>query len=177
MLLALKSCGKTEYEKLMKIYEESNRENSRRFFPECTEEEALKRTEAAFSEYLASEFFPEAGTVCYVLEADGKWVSALRLYALSLLPRSYYIEALETRTDERKKGYARTLLKGVISALSEGGAFVVRDNVDKNNFPSLAVHEKCGFSVERQWGFDPFGGGKDLDSYGLIYNSSARPLQ
>ena len=26
-------------------------------------------------------------------------------------------------------------------------------------------------------GFDPFGGGKDLDSYGLIYNSSARPLQ
>ena len=37
MLIELKSCTAEDLKKLMPIYEQSNRENIRHFFPDCTE--------------------------------------------------------------------------------------------------------------------------------------------
>jgi hypothetical protein len=88
MLIELKSCTAEDLKKLMPIYEQSNRENIRHFFPDCTDpEEGLRKAEESFGQYICEDFLADANNTYYVLEKNGQWVSALRLYGLLLLHR------------------------------------------------------------------------------------------
>ena len=86
--------------------------------------------------------FTKPGAVYAVWEVDGNYVSALRLepYWDGLL-----LEALETRPEERKKGYAVTRIRAVQDWLRKQGGFKVYSHVSKRNTPSLKTHEQCGF--------------------------------
>ena len=57
------------------------------------------------------------------------------------------IEALETRPDCRRKGYATDLINATISYLRAGGPYKIYSHVQKDNGASLLVHYKCGFSI------------------------------
>ena len=84
-------------------------------------------------------FFPTDGVVYAIWEAEGRYVSALRLepYRDGLL-----LEALETAPDQRRKGYGRRL---ILSVLEQFPGVKIYSHVHKRNLPSLAIHEKCGF--------------------------------
>lgn len=104
MLLKITDGQALDERKLMDVYAESNLENTDFFCPEEPDKEAAVRmVESGFLDFLKNEFFKEPQAVCWVLEEDGVWVSALRICRIPEGP--YYLEALETRPDRRRQGY------------------------------------------------------------------------
>ena len=138
MLLLAKKLHQLNFEKLMQVYAESNRENAELMYPDLSAQQGILRVEQSFWEYLASGFFPVTGAV-YAIWTEGEcYMSALRLepYEDGLL-----LEALETAPEYRGKGYAEKLIREVQAQVSQK----IYSHVSKKNTPSLKAHQKCGF--------------------------------
>ena len=154
--------------KLMDLYAESNTENAEFFYPGLQDKrEALEKTEADYLDYLKNDFFSVAGNLYVIYEADGIWLSSLRLYRIK--DGFYYLEALETHPDHRRKGYGACLLDGLLNVLKAQGPFQICDCVGKQNRASLSVHEKCGFRIVSDAGYDYLANETDTRCYGLQY--------
>lgn len=128
-----------DFRQLMDVYEEGNLENAAELWPEEPRGQQLLLAEQSFHQYLRECFFSTENACYCVWIVDGKYVSALRLepYQDGLL-----LEALETKPDRRRKGYAEALVNAV---LSEVGETKVYSHVGKRNTASLKTHVKCGF--------------------------------
>ena len=139
MLVFAKRFGDISFEKLMKVYRDSCRENGLEFWPMETPERQVALAEQDFYDYLIRSFFPVEGAVYAILQMNERYVSALRLepYRDGLL-----LEALETAPDCRCKGYAKNLIQAV---LDQYAGVKIYSHVDKRNLPSLRTHETCGF--------------------------------
>lgn len=167
-LLEIQDFAQVDGRKLMDVYAESNQENIDFFYPDTADRAAaLARIEEDFLAYIRDDFFSKEQNRYIVLERDGVWVSALRLYKLDA--GEYYIEALETRPDRRRQGFGSRLLGLVLDRLKEAGSFRVRDDVNKKNTASLGTHEKCGFTVADSVGHDLLDGSVDERSYSMEY--------
>lgn len=166
MLRIFDRLTETEFSDLMKVYIEGNEDNAVYFYPDKPLSEGVKLAEADFKRFLDG-FFAKDGNICYVLEEDGEFISALRLRSFEDF---YYLEALETAPDYRRKGYAVSLITQVCGYLAEetGKEIVIRDCVSKNNQASLAAHKKAGFVIETEQGIDYENGSKPDDHYGMI---------
>lgn len=153
---------------LMDVYAESNFENTDYFYPEDTDkDEAVRKVEAGFLEFLRTEFFSREGGVYWIQEEDAVWVSACRI---STVRRGlFYLEALETRPDCREQGCASRLLAGVLEELKRDGPFRLCDCVGKRNRASLKTHEACGFRIVSEAGFDYLQEKADDRDFGLEY--------
>jgi RimJ/RimL family protein N-acetyltransferase len=138
MLCIVKSLRELPFGQLMEVYEESNLENGREFWPDLSSGEQILRAEQDFYQYLKEVFFPTDGAVYYLWEIDGRPVSALRLepYRDGLL-----LEALETAPFHRRKGYASALIRAVLQTTQ----LKIYSHVGKRNFASLNIHLSCGF--------------------------------
>ena len=168
MLVRITDYGSVDERKLMDIYGESNSDNTAFFCPDETDpEKAVRKVEEGFLDFLKNGFLARPGNTVWVLEENGAWVSALRTSRIS--DGLYYLEALETRPDSRRAGYGSALLSEVISALKETGAFRLCDCVGKGNAASLRTHEKCGFEIISEEGYDYLEGEPDPGSFGLEY--------
>ena len=168
MLLRISRFDDLDERKLMDIYSESNFENTDCFFPDMRDKkEAVRRVEEGFLGFLKDEFFSQSGSEYWVLESDGAWVSALRLSRIE--KGLYYLEALETRPDCRRQGHAARLLDGVIDELKKAGPFRICDCISKRNTASIRTHEKCGFSIVSEAGYDYLLNESDDHDYGLEY--------
>lgn len=168
MLIAITRSDEVDDQKLMAIYAEGNLENADHFYPQVEDRlEAVKKVECDFCNYIKSEFL-NGRNIYYVLEVDGIWVSALRLYCLER--GFYYLEALETIPDRRNKGYASRLLTEVINELKKNGSFKICDCVGKKNTASLNTHKKCGFSIVSENGYDHLQKEVNTHCYGLEYS-------
>ena len=168
MLLRISRFDDLDERKLMDIYSESNFENTDYFFPDMRDKkEAVRRVEEGFLGFLKDEFFSQSGSEYWVLESDGVWVSALRLSRIE--KGLYYLEALETRPDCRRQGHAARLLDGVIDELKKAGPFRICDCISKRNTASIRTHEKCGFSIVSEAGYDYLLNESDDHDYGLEY--------
>lgn len=141
MLRIAKRLRELSFPQLMEIYVEGNRENGAERYPEEPEMRQLALAEADFRQYLAEVFFRQKGAFYAIWEENGQYVSALRLepYRDGLL-----LEALETRPDRRRKGYASGLIRAVLNFPEVKKVY---SHVSKRNVPSLAVHKKLGFQV------------------------------
>ena len=174
MLKRITDFGTVDTRKLMDVYAESNVENTAYFCPEETDpEKAVRFVEEGFLNYLKNEFLSSPGNAVWVLEKDGIWLSALRTTMVS--EGLYFLEALETRPDSRKRGYGSELLSAVISALKETGAFRLCDCVDKANTASVRTHERCGFVKVSEEGYDYLQEETDPGSYGMEYAYPGNP--
>ena len=168
MVFKISNPNEIDCEKLMSVYEESNRENAAVFYPQITNEaEAIKAVEIEYCRYIKEEFL-NGGNIYYVLEENGKWVCALRLYLIR--ERFYYLEALETMPKLRNKGYATGLFTEMINELKTSGKFTIYDCVSKKNISSLCAHKKCGFKIIDENGFDHVQNEIDDGCYGLEYS-------
>ncbi len=169
MILHIPSFAALDGGRLMEIYREGNEENARELWPELAPAEGVARAETDFLDYLQSSFFIRSGNEYRVLEEDGCWKSALRLYPVG--EGLYYLEALETRPECRRQGCAARLLRGVLRELEESGPFVLRDCVGKANLPSLRTHESCGFHIAEQNGVSLLTGETNEYTYGMEYKT------
>lgn len=167
-LLEIRDFAQVDGRRLMDIYAESNEENIDYFYPDATDRAAaLARIEEDFLAYIRDDILQKEQNRYMVLERDGAWVSALRLYELGA--GEYYIEALETRPDCRQQGFGSQLLGAVLERLGAEGPFRVRDCVRKKNIASLRTHEKCGFTVADSVGHDLLDGSVDERCYSMEY--------
>ena len=154
--------------KLMDVYSESNYENTDYFFPdEPDKDAAVQKVEAGFLDFLKNDFFSRADGSYWILEINGIYVSALR--TCTIQKGLYYLEALETRPDQRRKGYGAKLLSGVADSLKEHGPFRLCSCVSKKNIASLRTHEKSGFQIVSEEGYDYLTGEADDHDFGLEY--------
>ena len=169
MIYRSTTMDKIDKRKLMDIYREGNLENADYFYPEIADkEQAVAKVEGDFMKYIETDFLSSSGNEYWVLEENAVWVSALRLYRIN--NDLYYIEALETHPDFRQKGYASKLLNSVINELKKQGSFRLCDCVSKKNTASIRTHEKCGFRVVSEEGFDYLNNEADDRHYGMEYS-------
>ena len=168
MLIIIKDHKEIDERKLMDVYAEGNYENVEYFFPEEKNITlGIKKVEEGFLDFLKNEFFKNINNRYYVLEKDGIWISALRLHIIK--NNFYYLEALETRVDYRRQGYATKLLESVINELKKYGSFKICDCVSKRNLASLETHKKCGFKIVADKGYDYLRNEESESDYSLEY--------
>ena len=141
MLISADAFEKLNFSELMEVYVESNVENGAYFWPEETPERQMELAVEKFRSYLQEGFYGTAHGTYWIWTEDGRYVSALRLERHS---EGLLLEALETRPNDRRKGYAKKLILAVLEQLPAGTR--VYSHVDKENLPSLATHRGCGFS-------------------------------
>jgi len=98
--------------------------------------------EQEFYFYLKDAFFSDKNAFYAVWEEDGRYVSALRMepYRDGLL-----LEALQSAPEMRNKGLATKLLMQTLNYVACMGVKPVYSHIDKANYASMRVHEKCGF--------------------------------
>ncbi len=169
MIRQISQYANLDERQLMSLSAEGNRENADYFYPEMEDREAaVRQAEKDFLHYLENDFFTCPGRTYWVLEKHQKWVSAVRLYQLK--PDFYYMEALETHPAYRRKGLASQLLHEVIRTLQWKGAFQLRSCVSKKNIASLRAHERCGFQIVSDEGFDYLHDEPDERFWGLAYS-------
>lgn len=144
MLLIADSMAKLSFRKLMEVYIEGNQENGADLAPEESPERQLELAEQSFYDYLKNDFFTQKGAFYAVWEEQNSYVSALRLepYRDGLL-----LEALETKPEERRKGYAAQLSRAVLPILQRQGIGRVYSHVSKTNTASLRTHASSGFRI------------------------------
>lgn len=125
--------------KLMEVYEEGNRENGAELYPEEGPEQQLLFAEQNFYQFLQETFFKTPGAVYALWVENGRYISTLRLepYRDGLL-----LEALETRPDRRRRGYATRLMAKV---LADKGGQRIYSHILKGNIASVKTHERAGF--------------------------------
>lgn len=168
MLIKITQFRDLDAARLMAVYAESNFENTDYFFPEERDKEAAARqVEAGFLDFLRTDFFTRPGAACWVLAEGERWLSACR--TCPVREGVLYLEALETRPDQRRKGYGSRLLGELTEALKREGPFRLCDCVGKKNAASLRTHEKCGFRIVSDPGFDYLQGEADERDFGLEY--------
>lgn len=166
MLLKLTELAETDIPKLMAIYAEGNQENAEYFYPDLPLTEGIAKEEQKFVTMLRETFFPKPENALYVYTAGDRWVAALRL---TKLDGFYYLEALETALDQRRKGYGKAILKALCAELAAGGPVMVRDCVNKKNEASLNTHFAAGFVIDQDPGIEYPGGEPDERSYGMLF--------
>lgn len=140
MLCVYRKLHQLRFGELMEVYRESVAENGAERYPELSDGEQILRAEQDFYAYLQQGFFTQSDDCYCVWEEKGEYFSALRLqkFADGLL-----LEALETRPAFRRRGYAEKLISAVQEMV---GTQKIYSHIHHKNFPSQAIHQKCGFA-------------------------------
>lgn len=139
MLIIAEHLRDLSFGMLMEVYREGNLENGKDFWPKESPERQLALAEQDFYDYLSQTFFrvPEAYYALWAV--DGCYVSALRMepYRDGVL-----LTGLETAPEQRRRGYAKALIRAVLAARNHGKVY---SHVSKRNQASLGTHAACGF--------------------------------
>ena len=139
MLIIAKNLRELSFGQLMEIYVEGCLERGQELYPEEPEARQIAIGEQEFYNYLDQVFFRTENAIYAIWQAEGKYVSALRLEPFR---DGVLLEALETRPDSRRKGYAAALIKAVQAQLGE---IKIYSHVSRRNIPSMRTHIACGF--------------------------------
>ena len=140
MLICARKIDELDFDALMEIYKEGNVENGAYFFPDETPERQYVLALESFCKYLADDFFRKEDAQYWILSNSGQYLSALRLEAYE---DGLLLEALETRPDCRRQGYAKKLIQSVLLQIDAGTR--IYSHVSKKNAASIATHLGCRF--------------------------------
>ena len=100
-----------------------------------------------------------------VIEAAGQPIGFLQVLEVE---DCVEVAELHLAPDRRGQGCGERLLRALAAELSQAGVACVRSCVSKKNRPSLALHQKVGFTVERDPGWDFGTGEEDAGSFGML---------
>lgn len=96
-----------------------------------------------FYAYLKEDFFPNNG-VYALWEEEGMYKSAVRLVPWE---NGILLTGLETKRQDRNRGYAKALLYAVAEYVEKDRGGILYAHVSKDNTASIATHRTCGFVV------------------------------
>lgn len=140
MLIAARTFDELDFDALMEVYTEGNRENGEYLYPEETPERQMELARRDFEAYLQNDFYAKSGVCYWIWTEDGAYRAALRLEPWQ---DGLLLEALETHPDHRRKGFAKKLISAVLGQLD--GGTKVYSHISKWNTASCASHYACGF--------------------------------
>ena len=141
MLIWAHKMAELNFESLMQVYWEGNRDNGMRFYTHLEQDQAHKRAEQDFYNYLADDFFAHRGARYAIWAEKEQYICALRLEPWE---DGLLLQALETHPDHRRRGYAKQLITAVQKATPETKIY---SHVSKGNKASLAAHKSCNFQI------------------------------
>ncbi len=145
----LYSMDEVNINEFLEIFKESSKENALEWYPESTAEEALEKYENGFLEYMRDTFWKEKGALA-LLSWKGRYVSSLRLYTKD--ENTFLMEALETKPDCRKKGFASEIIRRTISCLEEKyDRIELISYTGKHNIASQHTHAAAGMKNIRDY--------------------------
>lgn len=147
MLVVVKQVNEEIIERFFALYEESMKDLEANF-------RSLEEMKEAYASFL-KDFMADPKQLVLVEEIDDIWASALR--AVESADGRWFLEAVETKPQERKKGYGEALLHHTISHLRCLGMREVTCTIAKNNVASMALHRKCGFVPTQDAPINPWG--------------------
>lgn len=148
MLLWFYSPSELNFEALMSVYEDGNKENGARLYPQESASMQKLRAEQDFDDYLRQTFFRQKGAAYCVLTDQDCYVSAVRIEPFE---DGYLISALETRPDLRRRGYAGQLMRNLLAECGKRGFVPIYSHVANRNIPSMNLHLACGFYVHKEF--------------------------
>lgn len=148
MLLWFYSPSELNFEALMSVYEEGNKENGAYLYPHESSSVQKLRAELDFDDYLRQTFFMQKGAAYCVLTDKECYVSAARIEPFE---DGYLLSALETKPDLRRRGYARQLMVELLAEYVSRGCTPIYSHVANKNIPSLNLHLQCGFCVHKEF--------------------------
>lgn len=150
MLLVFHDAAGLDLGEFTAVYRGSALENCERMYPNEPEAPAaLARYEREHRAYMEGPFFREEGGVLFVEAEEGRYLSAVKLYPWKE-PGRWHVEALETRPEERGKGYGARVLSGAVRTMEKAGAVEILSDVAKTNEASIRTHLRCGFRREAE---------------------------
>ena len=147
-LLVFKDLSKLNWSQLFAVYQESSVENAAEWYPELPEKEALAKYEEGYRSYLLGDFQAEHGMLL-ILEKDGVYRSSLRL--ISQDQNRFFLEALETRPEDREMGFGKRILQEMMLFLHQNfPGCAVASSVSRKNKISIQTHRAAGFSGTKE---------------------------
>ena len=135
MLKLVTSIDEIAISRLLSVYSESMNEMKIHF---ANDAEMCR----AYESFLR-DFVKNPKQLILVEVFHDEWISALR--AIEAIEGHWFLEAVETKPEERKKGFGKDLLVHTIDYLKNIGMRELTCTISKNNFNSHALHGKCGF--------------------------------
>ena len=147
MLYVVKEINNETVERLFSIYSESMDDLKLNFADD-------NEMRASYTSFL-KDFIGNPKQLVIVEKNGDQWVSALR--AIETTSGCWFIEAVETKPDERKKGYGKALIYNTIDYLSKIGMKEITCTIAQNNFKSQELHKKCGFLPTNEPPINPWG--------------------
>lgn len=140
MLIKIYRLYQLDMSAICRIYEEGMRIRGRAAYPNLPEYEQILRAQEDTYQYLRDEFYNGRDAYYALWQEEDVYLSALRIrkYEDGLL-----LDALETRPDCRRKGYAKKLLRAVLAELPPETR--VYSRILRSNKASVALHLECGF--------------------------------
>ena len=141
MLEIIKSLDKLPFGELMSVYEEGHRGIGAEHYPKLSANLQLLEAEQDFYAYLKC-FFRQEDSFYALFRQNGVLVSALRIEPYQ---DGWLLAALETKPDQRNRGYAKTLVRQLLSFMQETDRLPLYSHIGKYNLSSQKVHITCGF--------------------------------
>ena len=138
MLLLFNRWSEIDWSQFLDVCLQSNTKRGQCDYPAFTPYEQLQMAERDVCEYLR-DAFRENAFKCAAWALDGQYKAVLRLEKYM---NGYLITGLETAANERRKGYAEALLRSILTVLP---GICIYSHINRNNFSSIQLHEKCGF--------------------------------
>lgn len=96
-----------------------------------------------YSDFIA-EFITQNDRYIFAVKENETYAAVLRIIQMSEF--GWYIEAMETAPQYRRKGFARYLLKQTLRCMRNLGAKTIISVIGNDNLASLALHISCGFT-------------------------------
>lgn len=141
MLEIVHSLDKLPFGELMSVYEEGNRKNGAERYPKRSANLQLLEAEQDFYAYLKC-FFKQEDSFYVLWRSEGVLTSALRIEPYQ---DGWLLAALETKPVQRDQGYAKALVKELLSYMEQTERLPLYSHIGKDNVPSQKVHITCGF--------------------------------
>ncbi len=174
-LLCIERMEDLDFPKLMEIYRAGNLIAVPRVFPDEKDLEAgLRRLEEMFFAFYRDEFFRGPGNLCCVLTDGDLWASTVRLIPVPGRRNTWYAEALATKAELLRRGYASALYRELFLRLAQNGDFLLLGSVKRGNSASLALHRRCGFEICPPPAVSPLNGTVNPNAFGLRYRGAGR---
>lgn len=147
MLVIVKKIDEETIERLLSIYSESMESIQSNF----------KNKNEMIESYIffLKSFIENPKHLIIVEQSEKTWVSGLR--AIETEEGKWFLEAVETKPEERRRGYGKELLEHAVAYLRKVGMNEVSCTIAENNLKSQELHKKCGFVPTVELPMNPWG--------------------
>jgi GNAT superfamily N-acetyltransferase len=138
MLILFTSTNTLDFTQFMEVCRQSNLQKGSRDYPSYSQYDQVRLAESELCDYIR-DGFRSGSVICAAWAPEGRYKAVLRLEKYM---DGYLICGLETLLQERRKGYARSLITAVLESFPNSSFYA---HIYSQNIASVQTHVRCGF--------------------------------